>query len=131
MVDLFRLISPPAEVRPVKKQEEIQRIDYAQPRAVYEKTNVRFLHDPLWRGRFWSIQSARDSMTGEDSGGHLAWTPLYWLFVFGQVNFLTLPILGLSYRYGYGISLMGYIAVAIGVEILLLTFQSICRKKAQ
>lgn len=35
-----------------------------EPTFVIE--NVRFRHDPNWRGRFWGIQSAHD-------GNHIVW----------------------------------------------------------
>jgi hypothetical protein len=63
--------------RTARDEYEIWRSELRakQPRFAHE--NVRFDHDPLWRSRFLSIQSACD-------GNHPVWDATRVIFTFAQ-----------------------------------------------
>lgn len=72
------------------------------------KYNIRFKHDPNWRGRFFSVQSAADVMANKD--GHIGWIPVKHLFIAAQAGLFVGPIVTMAQGYLTG----KYIAYLFG-----------------
>lgn len=71
--------APPSQeylVRLVHAQYQIWREEKRAREEKWEPQNIRFEHDPLWRYRFMSIQSARD-------GNHPVWRVVKIIFASG------------------------------------------------
>lgn len=78
----------PQEIR----QHQIEAKDVGPP----PREDVsKFKHDPWWRTRFWSIQSARDL-------NHPVWWPVAALFYVGAASLWAMPFLGVFVLYKYG-----------------------------
>ena len=70
---VFRLgIITPEIIYDAAFQQQLQhyygqwRTEWEKQQPVFKVANVRFAHDPDWKNRFFSIQSAHD-------GGHWIW----------------------------------------------------------
>lgn len=90
-------------------------------RAQFRIYNVRFIHDPYWRTRFWSIQSAHDAYSGK--GGHPAWSVVGRAFSLGQVAFVAGPIAAAASRAQIASLWKAFVASFLIVELVFLGWQ--------
>lgn len=78
MTELGGIFVPRAgEARPYKHLYEKWREEKTAAEPEFKIENVRFEHNPEWRSRFWSIQSAHDR-------GHWGWHIVGTLFFIAQ-----------------------------------------------
>lgn len=88
------IFEPAAERNEIDEALRPQQKQYWQleekVQAEFRIYNARFIHDPYWRTRFLSIQSAHDAYAGK--GGHPVWLIVGHLFSLAQVAFVALPV---------------------------------------
>lgn len=102
----------------VRSQYEIWRVEYLARQPKFRSENVRFEHDPEWRNRFLSIQSAHD-------GNHVVWKVARFTWCMASGFFTAAPLMPLGIIPG----LVFGSAISLGTYAYMLKNRSSERQK--